>query len=75
MSDIAKHRCADWLDEDHSLIEGEPVFVRCVKAAGHDGEHSHGRFEWGENGWNEQLPPELADEIARLADDIEGGGE
>lgn len=68
-------RCTDWLDEEHSLSDGKPVFVRCDRQAGHEGDHGHGRFGWGVNGWSEELTREITDEIARLSDDIDGGDE
>ena len=70
-----KPRCSEWLDEEHSLSDGQPVFVRCEKRVHLDDVHTHGRFEWGPDGWNEQLTREMTDAIVRLADDIEGGGE
>lgn len=62
-------RCADWLEEDQSLHDGEPVFVRCELDSGHEADHKHGRFGWGASGWSEQLGPELVQGIVELAAD------
>lgn len=60
-------RCADWLEDGPSLIDGKDFLVRCDQDKAHVGEHTHGRFAWSVNGWNEQVGPAVVDEIARSA--------